>query len=85
MLNDCHAEVLVRRALLCMLLRQSISLKQDDYPSLCLIEPDGLKNKLKMGVKLHLYISTTPCGDASMIKVNGQVYWTGAKALIGDD
>ena len=67
-LNDCHAEVLARRGL-----------KQYFYDQLRLHTKDGDENsaelsifqkkegggfQLKPDISVHLYISTSPCGDA---------------------
>ncbi|XP_076975273.1 double-stranded RNA-specific editase 1 isoform X2 [Tamandua tetradactyla] len=65
-LNDCHAEIIARRSLLRFLYAQL---------ELCLNNKDDQKRsifqkserggfKLKENVQFHLYISTSPCGDA---------------------
>ena len=48
-----------------------------------LVEKDGPKFKIKEGLKFHLYVTATPCGDASMIETETGLFWTGAKTLDG--
>lgn len=78
--NDSHAEVVARRALLRYfyvelqshinnntLSNGSSKFASDDF--LFQLEADGFgrgKYKLRLGWKLHLYISQLPCGDASL-------------------
>ncbi|KAL1818582.1 hypothetical protein ACET3Z_013451 [Daucus carota] len=78
--NDSHAEVVARRALLRYfyvelqshinnnkLSNGSSKFASDDF--LFQLEADGFgggKYKLRPGWKLHLYISQLPCGDASL-------------------
>ena len=48
-------------------------------------EDDGADRfKVKDGVRLHMYVSEPPCGDASMLELeNGSSFhWTGAKPLL---
>ncbi|XP_044106731.1 double-stranded RNA-specific editase 1 isoform X1 [Neovison vison] len=65
-LNDCHAEIIARRALLRFLYAQLelyLSNKDDQKRSIFQkSERGGLK--LRDSVQFHLYISTSPCGDA---------------------
>ncbi|KAJ7122806.1 adenosine deaminase/editase [Mycena epipterygia] len=67
--HDSHAEVLARRGAVRWFLeeigrchRASDTVFQSDWISLC---PDG-KFALKNNARLMLYVSTVPCGDASM-------------------
>lgn len=62
--NDCHAEVVTRRAFLRFLYTQlSICAKGQGNNSI--FERDtSQKFRLKTGISFHLYISTAPCGDA---------------------
>lgn len=62
--NDCHAEVIARRALNRFLFAQ-LELCARDQAETSIFEkkPSG-KYTLKAGVSFHLYISTAPCGDA---------------------
>ncbi|XP_037390588.1 double-stranded RNA-specific editase 1a isoform X2 [Pygocentrus nattereri] len=65
-LNDCHAEIIARRSLIRYLYSQLeyfLSNPEDHARSIFrLCEPCGYQ--LKEGVQFHLYISTSPCGDA---------------------
>ena len=74
-LNDCHAEVLARRCLRRFFYTQ-LSLHKDPatagksvFTRKEVINQDGSVTPgtgfvLKKGVQFHLYISTSPCGDA---------------------
>ncbi|XP_051695928.1 double-stranded RNA-specific editase 1 isoform X6 [Oryctolagus cuniculus] len=65
-LNDCHAEIISRRSLLRFLYTQLelyLHSKDDQKKSIFQkSERGGLR--LKENVQFHLYISTSPCGDA---------------------
>jgi double stranded RNA-specific editase B len=77
-LNDCHAEILATRCLRDFLYTQIDMVnalenpavdEKPDAESLILenfgTDSEGVtKYKLKEDVKFHLYISTSPCGDA---------------------
>lgn len=77
-LNDCHAEILATRCLRDFLysqidvLRSKLNKSDKNAESLDGVILEQIKNipnevvqfKLKDGVKFHLYISTSPCGDA---------------------
>ena len=61
--NDCHAEVIARRALVRFLLSQlDLIAKGQNEVSIFEQKPNG-KYALKPGISFHLYISTAPCGD----------------------
>ncbi|XP_019378852.1 PREDICTED: double-stranded RNA-specific editase 1 isoform X2 [Gavialis gangeticus] len=65
-LNDCHAEIISRRCLLKFLYTQLeffLSSKDDQQKSIFIKSERG-GFKLKENVQFHLYISTSPCGDA---------------------
>uniref|UniRef100_A0A8B9I8Q3 Adenosine deaminase RNA specific B1 n=1 Tax=Anser brachyrhynchus TaxID=132585 RepID=A0A8B9I8Q3_9AVES len=65
-LNDCHAEIISRRCLLKFLYTQLelyLSNKDDQQKSIFIKSEQG-GFKLKENVQFHLYISTSPCGDA---------------------
>ncbi|EMP26992.1 Double-stranded RNA-specific editase 1 [Chelonia mydas] len=65
-LNDCHAEIISRRCLLKFLYTQLelfVSNKEDQQKSIFIKSERG-GFKLKENVQFHLYISTSPCGDA---------------------
>ncbi|XP_047574206.1 double-stranded RNA-specific editase 1 isoform X4 [Lutra lutra] len=65
-LNDCHAEIIARRALLRFLYTQlELYFTNKDNQKRSIFqksERGGLK--LRDSVQFHLYISTSPCGDA---------------------
>ncbi|KAG8432659.1 hypothetical protein GDO86_017048 [Hymenochirus boettgeri] len=65
-LNDCHAEIISRRSLLRFLyiqLELFLSMREDQQKSIFMKSELG-GFKLKDNVQFHLYISTSPCGDA---------------------
>ncbi|KAL7991414.1 hypothetical protein Chor_015670 [Crotalus horridus] len=65
-LNDCHAEIIARRCLLKFLYTQlelHLSNKEDQQKSIFIKSEQG-GFKLDENVQFHLYISTSPCGDA---------------------
>ena len=61
--NDCHAEIVARRAFLRFLYIQ-LELCATGKDSIFEIAPSG-KYKLRSDISFHLYISRAPCGDAS--------------------
>ncbi|XP_059503051.1 double-stranded RNA-specific editase 1-like isoform X9 [Stegostoma tigrinum] len=66
-LNDCHAEIVARRSLIRFLYSQMeyhLSNKTEDHQKSIFVKCDGGGFKLKENVQFHLYISTSPCGDA---------------------
>uniref|UniRef100_A0A8C6LHM5 Adenosine deaminase RNA specific B1 n=1 Tax=Nothobranchius furzeri TaxID=105023 RepID=A0A8C6LHM5_NOTFU len=65
-LNDCHAEIIARRSLIRYLYTQLeffLSTKEDHQKSMFVLCDKG-GYRLKDNVQFHLYISTSPCGDA---------------------
>ena len=63
-LNDCHAEIIGRRCLRLFMLQQ-LELLLDPVTkdnSIFLVEPGAIQ--LRHNIQFHLYISTSPCGDA---------------------
>ncbi|XP_026987885.1 double-stranded RNA-specific editase 1 isoform X2 [Sagmatias obliquidens] len=64
-LNDCHAEIISRRSLLRFLYAQlELYLNKDDQKRSIFEKSERGGFKLKEKVRFHLYISTSPCGDA---------------------
>ena len=62
--QDCHAEVVARRAFMRYLYSQAgITLSQANTSILEKMESGRLR--LKSTIRIHLYISTPPCGDAT--------------------
>ena len=64
--NDCHAEVIVKRAFQRYLYQQlKICFEQPERNSIFRYELSSRKYVLKTGISFHMYISTGPCGDAT--------------------
>ncbi|XP_067892093.1 double-stranded RNA-specific editase 1-like isoform X3 [Heterodontus francisci] len=66
-LNDCHAEIVARRSLIRFLYSQMeyhLSNKTEDHHKSIFVKCEEGGFKLKENVQFHLYISTSPCGDA---------------------
>lgn len=66
-LNDCHAEIVARRSLVRFIytqLEHYLSNKTEDHKKSIFVEQEGGGFQLKDNVQFHLYISTSPCGDA---------------------
>nr|XP_046218680.1 double-stranded RNA-specific editase 1-like isoform X2 [Oncorhynchus gorbuscha] len=65
-LNDCHAEIIARRSLIRYLyaqLEHFLSNKEEQQKSI-FTRCDKRGYRLRDNVLFHLYISTSPCGDA---------------------
>lgn len=70
-LNDCHAEILARRALVGYLYSQ-IEVHESE-PSQSIFEQDrngGHRLKLKDNILFHLYVSSAPCGDSRIFTLS---------------
>ena len=63
--NDCHAEVLCRRAFLLFLMREMAQFRSTGKSAYLEETEDSDKLQMKAGIRLHLYVSQTPCGFAS--------------------
>uniref|UniRef100_A0A8C1WCI2 Adenosine deaminase RNA specific B1b n=1 Tax=Cyprinus carpio TaxID=7962 RepID=A0A8C1WCI2_CYPCA len=66
-LNDCHAEIIARRSLiryLYMQLEHFLSNNKEEHQKSIFTQCDKRGFQLKDNVQFHLYISTSPCGDA---------------------
>lgn len=86
-LSDSHAEVLARRAFVSYLMKCVWACLIDtsfERSTSCPIETT-IENtfKVKDSYKFWLYVSDSPCGDASIyLKSSGQMSFTGAKPLL---
>ncbi|XP_022521071.1 double-stranded RNA-specific editase 1a isoform X2 [Astyanax mexicanus] len=66
-LNDCHAEIITRRSLIRFLYSQLeyfLSNNPEDHARSVFRQCETHGYQLKESVQFHLYISTSPCGDA---------------------
>ncbi|SGY77205.1 BQ5605_C005g03579 [Microbotryum silenes-dioicae] len=65
-LHDSHGEIIARRGLLRFLVAQlEVALGVVDPTSSCLVRGSNGRWKLKDELRLGMYVSTLPCGDAS--------------------
>ncbi|RWS27861.1 double-stranded RNA-specific editase Adar-like isoform X3 [Leptotrombidium deliense] len=75
--GDCHAEILARRCFNLYLYRQINSFLESGYvdtPDYIIERREDLKGfKLKSGIKVHLFVSTAPCGDARVFSPKEEV------------
>ncbi|XP_028254341.1 double-stranded RNA-specific editase 1-like isoform X2 [Parambassis ranga] len=66
-LNDCHAEIVARRSLIRFLysqLEHFLSNSEEEHQQSIFTTCKKQGFRLKENVQFHLYISTSPCGDA---------------------
>ncbi|KAI9361075.1 adenosine deaminase/editase, partial [Pilaira anomala] len=63
-LNDCHAEIIARRGFIKYLIAQ-VSIAKSD-PTTCPFTLIDNRLIQREGYSFHMYISQSPCGDASM-------------------
>ncbi|KFO18513.1 Double-stranded RNA-specific editase B2 [Fukomys damarensis] len=67
--NDCHAEIVARRAFLHFLYAQlelHLSKRQEDSERSIFVRLKEGGYRLRENVLFHLYVSTSPCGDARL-------------------
>ncbi|ELU02784.1 hypothetical protein CAPTEDRAFT_228448 [Capitella teleta] len=65
--NDSHAEVIARRAFLKYLYSQlEAYTTSKSTASIFMKSQNGTKLRVRASVKFHLYVSSCPCGDASL-------------------
>ncbi|XP_063062131.1 double-stranded RNA-specific editase B2 [Engraulis encrasicolus] len=65
--NDCHAEIITRRAFISFLYSQLElydSHRKEDWESSIFVRHKQAGFRLRADVFFHMYISTSPCGDA---------------------
>ncbi len=63
--NDCHAEVVARRAFVAYLYSELKQFTEDPKESIFANGPLSNRPQLKADISFHLYISSVPCGDAA--------------------
>uniref|UniRef100_A0A8C4YAC7 Adenosine deaminase RNA specific B2 (inactive) n=1 Tax=Gopherus evgoodei TaxID=1825980 RepID=A0A8C4YAC7_9SAUR len=67
--NDCHAEILARRAFVHFLYSQlelHLSKRREDWERSVFMRLKEGGYRLKENILFHLYVSTSPCGDARL-------------------
>ncbi|CAJ1947050.1 unnamed protein product [Cylindrotheca closterium] len=88
-LHDSHAEILARRGLVRVLWLQinAISKSQSFSKGRLLLEQEPCKEKYKIrqDIALHLYVSDSPCGDASIYGASSGFFFTGAKIIVSKE
>ncbi|NXG52363.1 RED2 editase, partial [Psilopogon haemacephalus] len=67
--NDCHAEILARRAFVHFLYSQlelHLSKRREDWERSIFVRLKEGGYRLRENILFHLYVSTSPCGDARL-------------------
>ncbi|TRZ01510.1 hypothetical protein DNTS_020236 [Danionella cerebrum] len=67
--NDCHAEITTRRAFLRFLYSQlelHLSKRKEDWEQSIFVRQKDCCLRLRENILFHMYISTSPCGDARL-------------------
>ena len=72
-LNDCHAEVVVRRAFMHFMYHQLELHKEHKGGQSILEKLENGKFSVRRGITFHLYISTSPCGDGRVFSPNEEM------------
>ncbi|XP_077993625.1 double-stranded RNA-specific editase 1-like [Glandiceps talaboti] len=73
-INDCHAEIIARRSLIRYLYFQlHRHIVKDTRSSIFIPRREGRGYRLKDNIKFHLYISTSPCGDARIFSPHEEI------------
>lgn len=86
-LRDMHAEVLAKRGLQRILWNEQQRTTETGVTAtkhrLLLEQTNHGVYRLKQGLRLHMYISDSPCGDATIYKLSsGAMNFTGAKIIL---
>lgn len=81
-LRDLHAEVLVKRGFQRLLWKEIQSGKLKLLEKYDSMDASGEKYILKRNLELHLFISDSPCGDATIYRLrNKEMNFTGSKLI----
>ena len=76
--HDCHAEILARRGLIKYLFQQIKQCQEENF-SIFISDSTPNKYQLRENITFHMYISSLPCGNASLnISSNSLRYKQGA-------
>jgi len=73
LVHDSHAEILARRAFIRVVVDELIKLRKNGESDFLCIDKETQRAQLQSDVCLHLYTSSTPCGNSSVRR------WASAK------